>query len=120
MTQRISFFATESPLEKFIDFIVPLVGAGSAFSIFMASRTTTVSPSLTASPTCFSYLTIIPGIGAVRGVPSVVGTAAGAGSGGASFAGAGAAGAEGFEGAGGAGETGAAGANSVGAAAGIC
>ena len=57
---------------------VPLAGAGSAFSIFMASKITTVSPSLTISPTLTSKLTIMPGMGAFNGVPSVL-AAAGAG-----------------------------------------
>ena len=51
MTQRTAPLATESPLEKLTALMVPSHGAGSAFSIFMASRITTVSPFLTASPT---------------------------------------------------------------------
>jgi hypothetical protein len=65
-------------------------GAARAFSIFMASRITTVSPSLTVSPTFLSYLTIMPGMGAGSGVPSM--SAAGAGAASAFFS-AGAAGA---------------------------
>ena len=74
---------------------MPLAGEGSAFSIFMASSTTRVSPSFTLSPTALTYFTIMPGMGAVMGVPltSPAGAALGASAFGASAAGAGAAGA---------------------------
>ena len=82
-----------------------------AFSIFMASRITTVSPLLTASPTCLRYLTIMPGMGAFKGVPSTP-AAAGAGAYGLGGAGAGSAGAAGL------GAAGAAGLGAAGAATG--
>lgn len=94
-----SSLATESPLEKLIAFTVPSAGAGSAFSIFMASRITTVSPLLTESPTCFKYRTIMPGMGAFKEAPSTA-AAAGAGAAGLGGAGAGLGGSAGLGGAG--------------------
>src|SRR3989339_643979 len=70
MTASTSPLATESPLLLWMALMTPVTGAGSAFSIFMASMTTTVSPSFTVSPTFFSYRMIIPGMGALMGVPS--------------------------------------------------
>ena len=51
---RTASLVTVSPLLKLIALTVPFTGLARLFSIFMASSTTTVSPWLTASPTCFS------------------------------------------------------------------
>ena len=48
-----------------MDLITPSFGLLISFSIFMASRTTTASPALTASPAALLTRRIVPGIGAL-------------------------------------------------------
>ena len=57
---------TFSPCFTHIAVTFPLFSACRLFAIFMASRTTTVSPSFTSSPTATHISVITPGSGAFR------------------------------------------------------
>ena len=56
--------STESPLFTQMDFTTPPLSAWMLFSIFIASRITTVSPAATVSPTLTLRSRITPGSGA--------------------------------------------------------
>ena len=58
--------STESPLFTQMDFTTPPLSAWMLFSIFIASRITTVSPAATVSPTLTLRSRITPGTGSRR------------------------------------------------------
>ena len=57
---------------------VPLLSAVTSFSIFIASSTSSVSPSETFCPTVTEIFSILPGMGALTALPSPDGAGAGA------------------------------------------
>ena len=87
---------TVSPLLTLTLAMVPSCGAEISFSIFMASRISSVSPALTESPGLTRTSRILPGIGALTATApalpagAAAGAGAGAGAAGAAAAGAGA------------------------------
>ena len=73
---------TESPADTATDVMVPVVSASMLFCIFIASKTTTVSPLFTLSPTLTLTAVMVPGSGDLTEVPlPATGAAAGAGDG---------------------------------------
>ena len=66
---------TASPLFTLMLVMVPEVSASMLFCIFMASRTTTVSPVFTLSPTFTLISLIVPGRGATTGLPEAAAAA---------------------------------------------
>ena len=60
---------TESPLRTLTSVTVPSTSASILFSIFMASRRTTVCPAFTLSPTLTKTSRIVPGSGVVTFEP---------------------------------------------------
>src|SRR5574344_993596 len=83
---------TESPGLTTIDVTVPAYSASMLFCIFIASSTRTVSPTFTWSPTFTLIELIVPGRGALTGLPEPGAAAGAAATGAATGAGAGAAG----------------------------
>ena len=70
---------TESPADTATDVMVPVVSASMLFCIFIASKTTTVSPLFTLSPTLTLTAVMVPGSGDLTEVPlPATGAAAGA------------------------------------------
>ena len=69
--------STESPLPTLIDATLPSTPALMAFSIFMASRVTTVSEAFTSCPTDTWMSRTTPGSGALTGLPPAAALAAG-------------------------------------------
>ena len=61
---------TESPGLTRMDVTVPADSASMLFCIFMASRTMTTSPTATVSPTFTLTALMVPGSGALTGVPA--------------------------------------------------